>query len=1096
MPSFAHLHVVSGYSLRYGAALPGQLAERAAERGITTLALTDRDTVAGCVRFAKACAAAGVRPLFGADLAHAPYAAAHHRPVTWHTARERAIAADRFPRVVLLAEDSTAWAALCRLISAAHAHPGTPPLLAWADLERHATGLTALLGPASEPIRALGAGNPDQAAALLAPWRETFGPRLRLEVAYCDPQGTGPGSLSLAARTLNLAAEEVIEAVLAGAVRYADPGQAPVADVLDSARRLTRIDPRHTDRGERWLKPPAAMAAIAEHIARAAGQDASHLLAATARCAEQLRLDPESDLGLGQVHLPEPQLVGASPATTARLLATRCQAAMAAHGYDHDPAMLRRLEEELAVIEHLGYPAYFLTVAQIVDDTRRLGIRVAARGSAAGSLVVHLLGIATANPVRHGLLMERFLSPRRATLPDIDIDVESARRLEVYRAIFDRFGPERVATVAMPETYRIRQAIRDTATALGLDPAETGSLAKAFPDIRAKDARTALAELPELRTVAARYTGCTRLWALVEALDALPRSIAMHPCGVLLSDHTLMDRTPVVPSSGQHLAMSQFDKNDVEDLGLLKLDVLGVRMQSAMAHAVAEIHRTTGRLVDLDDPRQVAPEDPAALELIRSTGTLGCFQLESPGQRDLIGRFQPTTLHDLVVDISLFRPGPVAADMVRPFIAAHHNLRRPQYPHPDLVPVLKETYGVVVWHEQVIRIIAQLTGCDRATADEARRALTDTTNQALVRQWFTTRARTRGYRPAVIRQTWRILEAFGAYGFCKAHAVAFAVPTYQSAWLKAHHPAAFYAGILTHDPGMYPKRLLLADARRHGITILPLDINRSGADYRVEPLDPHHPDQGYGLRLALADLYGIHACEIARITAGQPFTSLTDLWQRARPSRPTAERLAQLGALDPLTPGLTRRDTLQRIAQLDHRPRIHAAQLTVPGTDTSPHTVSSLPDLTDREKLHAELRLLRMDTCRHLMTEYRPLLDELRALPANRLTDRADGATVLVAGVKAAIQTPPIRSGHRVIFTTLDDETGLIDLAFFDGTHRTCAHTLFHSGLLVVRGTLQRRGPRSLTVVGTHAWDLAAVHAAYRALGPNTVRRLLADTHG
>ncbi|MEV8514095.1 DNA polymerase III subunit alpha [Dactylosporangium sp. NPDC051484] len=1089
MPTFAHLHVASGYSLRYGAALPGRLAERAAERGITALALTDRDTLAGSIRFAKACAAAGVRPLFGADLAHAPCAVPHRRPGTWHTARERAIAAERAPRVVLLAENRAAWAALCHLISAAHAHPGAAPRLAWADLERHAAGLTALLGPASEPIRALGAGDPGRAVALLAPWREIFGPRLRLEVAYYDPHGTGPGSLPLAARTLNLAAAEGIEAVLAGAVRYADPGQAPLADVLDSARRLTRIDPQHTDRGERWLKPPSAMAATAEHIARAAGQDASGMLAATARCADRLRLDPEGDLGLGQVHFPEPELVGASPSTAARLLAARCQAAMAARGYDHDPAMLRRLEEELAVIEALGYPAYFLTVAQIVDDTRRLGIRVAARGSAAGSLVVHLLGIATANPVQHDLLMERFLSPRRTALPDIDIDVESARRLEVYRAIFDRFGPERVATVAMPETYRIRYAIRDTAAALGFTPAETGDLAKAFPHIRARDARTALAELPELRAVAARYAGCTRLWDLVEALDALPRSIAMHPCGVLLSDRTLMDRTPVVPSSGEHLAMSQFDKDDVEDLGLLKLDVLGVRMQSAMAHAVAEVHRTSGRVVDLDDPRQVAPEDPAALELIRSTHTVGCFQLESPGQRDLIGRLQPTTMHDLVVDISLFRPGPVAADMVRPFIAARHGLRRPHYPHPDLVPVLRETYGVVVWHEQVVRIIAQLTGCDRATADEARRALSGTAGQPQVRQWFSAQARTRGYRPAVIERTWRILEAFGAYGFCKAHAVAFAVPTYQSAWLKAHHPAAFYAGVLTHDPGMYPKRLLLADARRHGVTILPLDVNRSGADYRIEPLD-----RGYGLRLALSDLYGIHAAEIARITAGRPYASLTDLWQRARPSRPTVERLARLGALDPLAPGLTRRDILQRIAQLHDRPRVHAAQLTVPGTDVRPNTVSSLPDLTDREKLHAELRLLRMDTSRHVMSEYRPLLDELRAVPASRLTDQADGAAVLVAGAKAAIQTPPIRSGRRVIFTTLDDETGLVDLAFFDDTHATCAHTLLHSGLLVARGTLQRRGPGSLTVVGTHAWDLTAVHAACRTLGPGAVRQLLAAT--
>ena len=252
------------------------------------------------------------------------------------------------------------------------------------------------------------------------------------------------------------------------------------------------------------------------------------------------------------------------------------------------------MHHELDIIAFHGHASYFLTVAQVVRDVREMGIRVAARGSGAGSLVNHLLGIASADPVEHGLLMERFLSKRRTALPDIDIDVESARRLEVYRAIIDRFGAERVATVAMPETYRVRHAIRDVGAALSLDPAETDRLAKAFPHIRARDARAALEELPELRAVAAEKEKFGRLWELVEALDALPRGVAMHPCGVLLSDASLLRRTPVVPTSGEGFPMSQFDKDDVEDLGLLKLDVLGVRMQSAMAHAVAEIEPGDG----------------------------------------------------------------------------------------------------------------------------------------------------------------------------------------------------------------------------------------------------------------------------------------------------------------------------------------------------------------------------------------------------------------------------------------------------------------------------------------------------------------------
>jgi error-prone DNA polymerase len=320
---------------------------------------------------------------------------------------------------------------------------------------------------------------------------------------------------------------------------------------------------------------------------------------------------------------------------------------MVLKGYAGRRAYWERMHEELDIIAHHGFASYFLTVAQVVDDVRNMGIRVAARGSGAGSLVNHLLGIAHADPVEHGLLMERFLSTRRLVLPDIDIDVESARRIEVYRAIIGRFGTERVATVSMPETYRVRHAIRDVGAALSMDPADIDRIAKSFPHIRARDARAALEELPELKALAeefrregARYG---RLWELVEGLDALPRGIAMHPCGVLLSDASLLRRTPVVPTSGEGLPMSQFDKEDVEDLGLLKLDVLGVRMQSAMAHAVTEVERATGERVDLD---AVPPGDPATYRLIRSAETLGCFQIESPGQRDLVAGWSrpPSTI--------------------------------------------------------------------------------------------------------------------------------------------------------------------------------------------------------------------------------------------------------------------------------------------------------------------------------------------------------------------------------------------------------------------------------------------------------------------
>ncbi|MFD5040413.1 DNA polymerase III subunit alpha [Streptomyces sp. NPDC058377] len=1100
MSGFTHLHTVSGFSLRYGASHPERLAERAAERGMDALALTDRDSLAGAVRFARACEEAGIRPLFGAELAVAPQtggAGRTHKPRT--PVRGGAFVDESAPRVTFLARDGArGWAELCRLVSAAHAPGAGDPDAGQPMVGRDALpaeGLTVLLGPASEVGAALAAGRPDRAAALLAPWREIYGDALRLEAVHHGREGTGPGSLRLAARTVGFAAEQGVRAVLTNAVRYADPGQGPVADVLDSARRLVPVDPRRSplDSGERWLKDARAMRETAGRIASAAGlgrDEGERLLAETRHTADACLVDPADDLGIGSVHFPEPHLVGAGRRTAQRVLASRAAAGMVRCGYDRRRDYWDRMHRELDIIAHHGFASYFLTVSQVVDDVKSMGIRVAARGSGAGSLVNHLLGIAHADPVEHGLLMERFLSKRRFVLPDIDIDVESARRLDVYRAIIGRFGAERVATVSMPETYRVRHAIRDVGAALSMDPAETDRLAKAFPHIRARDARAAMEELPELRAVAGRKEQYGRLWDLVESLDALPRGIAMHPCGVLLSDGALLRRTPVMPTSGEGFPMSQFDKDDVEHLGLLKLDVLGVRMQSAMAHAVTEVKRASGREVDLD---AVPQGDPETYRLIRSAETLGCFQIESPGQRDLVGRLQPATFHDLVVDISLFRPGPVAADMVRPFIEARHGRAPVRYPHPDLEEALRDTYGVVVFHEQIIEMVNIMTGCGRGEADRVRRGLSDPDSQARIRVWFAERAARRKYGAEVIARAWEIIEAFGSYGFCKAHAVAFAVPTYQSAWLKAHHPAAFYAGLLTHDPGMYPKRLLLADARRRGVPVLPLDVNRSAATHRIELVSGDNGDK-WGLRLALADVHGISEAEVARIEAGQPYTSLLDFWQRARPGKPAAERLAQVGALDAF--GANRRDLLLHLSELHRAQRSSGsgaagAQLPLGGGHRT-GTVG-LPDLNDAERLSAELGVLSMDVSRHLMGDHHAFLEELGAISAKRLREAGHGETVLVAGAKVATQTPPVRSGRRVIFTTLDDGTGLVDLAFFDDSHAACAHTVFHSWLLLVRGVVQRRGARSLSVVGSAAWNLAELAELRRTGGLDAVAARLAE---
>ncbi|MCL8012256.1 DNA polymerase III subunit alpha [Streptomyces sp. AS02] len=1100
MTGFAHVHVASGYSARYGASHPEQLARRAAERGMAALALTDRDTVTGAVRFAQACAKEGVRPVFGIDLAVEALAPPPPGRRRRTPARGGAYVVEPPLRFVLLAEDRAGWARLCRITSAAHegALSGTPPVVPWEALREYGgPGLMVLLGPLSEPVRALSVGREDVAVKLLAPWREVFGRGVRLEVVAQKRFGTGAGSLRLAARTLALADRTRTTAVLSNAVRYADPVQHRLADVLDAARLLRPIDRRHLDSGQRWLKGERGMAVVARMVAECAGTDvrrARRLMADTVDTAAACTVDPRADLGLGTPHLPEPSLFGAGPGAggAARLLRLRCEEGMVRRGLDRDRAALDRLDEELAVISHWNYDAYFLAIGQVVADIRAKGIRVAARGSGAGSMVCHALDIATANPLDHRLLFERFLSRRRESLPDIDIDVESARRLECYDTIFERFGKERVAVTAMPETYRARRALRDTGLALGIAPAEVDRIAKSFPHLRAADITGALAELPELRQLAGEAGRYGPLWELAEGLDSLVHGMAMHPCGVVISDATLLDRLPVQPTPQGDYPMAMAAKEEIEALGNIKLDVLGVRMQSAMAHAVAEIERTTGDRIDLDDPEQVPLDDVFAFKLIQESQTLGLFQLESPGQQDLLSRLQPRDVQDVIADISLFRPGPVAGGMPERYIAARHG-GTPSYAHPDLEPVLADTYGVTIWHEQIIETLHVMTGCDRAFAEITRRALGDKEQLPRIRDWFHERAHARGYSAAVRDEVWKTVEAFGAYGFCRAHAVAFAVPALQSAWLKAHCPAFLLAGLLEHDPGMWPKRVLVADARRGGVQVLPVDINRSRVRHTVEKADG---DQ-WGVRIALSAVHGISEDECARIEEGQPYGSLSDFWQRGRPSRPVAERLAEIGALNCLHDGrLTRRDLLLQIAELHRQSRnrsAHEGQLPIVAGAVGGAEPSGLPEMTGREALSAELSTLGIDVSKHLMEHHHRLLREIGATDAAHLAGMRAGQQVLVAGVRASTQTPPIASGKRIIFVTLEDGSGLVDLAFFEDSHPACAHTVFHSGLLLVRGTVQVRGTRR-TVVGAMAWDLDEVAAARRDNGPEAALALLGES--
>ncbi len=1238
---FVHLHVASGFSLRHGASPPAALVERALEHEMDTLALTDRDGTYGAVRFAKACLSAGIKPVLGVDLALAPTGLVPRpgsrpgsgpgsgevsRSPSRAPSRGGAFRDPRLSRVTFLATGRAGWGAICRLVSATHLAGQRGEPVCSLDLVAELVagrGVLALLGPASEVGAAVTARRPDLGRAVLDRWREVLGsPDVVVELVNHRVAGNGPTSASHAARMAGLAASTGAGVVLSNAVRYADRTDAVTVDVLDAARRLVPLDVRHVDRGnaEGFLKSGKEMAAVAEELCRLAGMGsggsaARSLLARTRAVAERCAVDPRADLGLGEVHFPELEVTdpGAQAWSADEVLRVRCEAGIGRrYGSGPRQRIWKRLDDELQVVGGLGFASYFLTVADVCSMVRDLGIRSAARGSGAGSLVNYLLGVSGIDPLRHGLLMERFLSPRRQALPDIDIDVESDRRLEVYDAILDRYGGERCVAVSMMDTYRVRHAIRDVGAALGMPGGEVDSIAKAFPHIRARDARAALRELPELRASGLGEERLGLLFRLAERLDGLPRHIAMHPCGVLLSDATLLDRTPVEASFSGY-PMSQFDKDDVEDLGLLKLDVLGIRMQSAMAHAVAEIRRVDRLEVDLDDEAQVPFDDEPTYELISSSRTLGCFQIESPGQRELVGKSGLDSFEDVITDISLFRPGPVKSDMITPYLEAKQGWGMPTYLHDDLRPILAETRGVVVFHEQVIEIIALFTGCDLAEADEVRRSLGDVDGMTRTRLWFHPRAMARGYSRQVVAAIWAVLEAFGSFGFCKAHAAAFALPTYQSAWLKTHHTAHFLAGVLTHDPGMYPKRLILDDARHFGVAILGLDVDASEAAYVVERLDPDgENDAGervdeepgersgeagpvrYGIRLALSEVKGISGAEVARVVAARPYASLTDFWHRAGVSRPIVERLVLAGALDRVygigdVGGLsargkvTRRDLLLQVSDLDRYARatqragrsagragrasralgwssasasassargrtsaevrldeaasrnssdprrrdgarergetkerggvwaaaraqsrasqvpdpVDSVQLTLDLGDAPADTlhtgeVSGLPELDREERVRAELEILGLDASRHVLESYAELLDALGVTRASALLAQRSRAELLVAGVKVATQTPPIRSGRRVVFLTLDDATGPVDATFFEDALAPYASTVFGSWLLLVRGELRRTGRRGVSLRATGCWELGEVHTSWRDGGTPAVQRLMA----
>lgn len=1094
MAGFTHLHVASAFSGHYGVARPETMAESVAASGSSdALAVTDRDGLYGAVKHIGACLKLGLSPIVGVDLAIFDDLGS------------------TIGRCAILAHGHNAghgWAKLCQIVSIAHSSRALSGSLRkenqvgikrseLAKLLAEEGGCTVLLGPDSDVGRAMVTGPKQLAAGLLSSWQALFKQPATLGVEIVS-HITEPGSAystTQASAMLQLADSLAVPTVLTNAVRYLEPDEALTADVLDAARHLEPLGlftPQPN--AQAWLKQPQAMQALAIEICGDASR-AMQLLNSTERLANRCRLDPVADCSWGKPKTPEKSALGIE-GNPFELLWQKAHAGIDYYYRDANNSLLgqvhHRLGQELITINKLGFATYFLTVADVAQMIRDMKIRSQARGSGAGSLTNYLLGISGVDPIEHDLLFERFLSTERSTLPDIDIDVESARRHDIYRAIFKRYGSNRVTLLSMQSTYRGRGAMRDSGLALGLEDDQIDEIAKNMWRFSARSFRGALGTKPELSALAAAIEEDRRMNLLVditERLDRLPRHISMHPCGVILGDSTLLQRTSVEPS-GLGLPMSQFDKDDMDPMGLLKLDVLGVRMQSAMAYAVREIARVKGEALDLDN---IPKDDPQTFKTIRTTNTLGIFQIESPGQRELTGKHQPTEFNDLTIQISLFRPGPMKGNMIAPYLDGRHGFAKPDFIHEDLVPILKETWGVVIFHEHVLRIFNVMTGCGLAKADEMRRSLENPRAALAVKQFFHEKTEARGYSKAVIDRVWSILESFSSFGFCKAHGAAFALPTYQSAWLKTHYPTEFLAGLFTHDPGMYPKRLLMAEARRLGVKILPLDVNKSTDEYLVEP---------EGIRLALTEVQGVSENEVARIIEEQPFKDIADFYLRVRPSRRTLEHLALLGGFDSFggkrrsdEPGgnseITRGDILARVRQLNAIKNRPASEANQPTLDFN--VLEQLPsgnaELTTAEKVSAEISLMKLDVTEHVIELYRPMLESMGVVNASELVGLRNKTEVLIAGVRVATQTPPMRSGKRVVFISLDDGTGCSDSTFFDEAQARCSHILFNNRLLLISGKTRRTGVRGVSVMAENAWDLREMWEQWSKAQPQFLER-------
>ena len=1119
---YAELHAHSAYSFLDGANEPDDLASAAVELGLEALALTDHDGVPGIVKHAQAGRAHGLPTIHGTELtladgSHLPVLA--RNPVGYHRlvsaisqhnldAGERRDPAHDLPALASALRAAPTGqtggaAGTCLVLTGTSngplrralgdpLRPGTWDLAAAGDCLGRLTDLFAA------PDRGRPSGTSTMAGGPQVEGDAVVGLAVELTL------DGGPTDAALTEVLTRLAHDHRLPLVATGAVRCARPADARLADVLTATRLVTDLEGArgHLPAIGRWLRGAQDMARLHRR-----SPDAVDL-------AADLAADLAFDLSLIAPDLPEVDVpAGHTPASWLREL-TR-QGAVRRYGAPQEhPRAWEVLNHELDVIESLGFPGYFLIVHSIVEFCRQSGILCQGRGSAANSAVCYALGITAVDAVRHQMLFERFLSPGRAGYPDIDLDIEACRREEVIQHVYSRYGRDRAAQVANVISYRPRSAVRDAARALGHCAGVQDSWARQMD-----------------RWTTVRPGGLTGqgdevpapVLDIAEKLLRLPRHLGIHSGGMVLCGRPVTEVCPVRWAAMDNRSVLQWDKDDCAEAGLVKFDLLGLGELTALRLAfttLGERGQTVPDVVEEGELRTsqtgrpwglhtLPEEDPAVYRLLTAADTVGVFQVESRAQMATLPRLRPKEFYDIVVEVALIRPGPIQGDAVNPYIRRRLKREEVTYLHDSLKPALAKTLGVPLFQEQLMQIAVDSAGFSPAEADTLRQAMgakRSIERMEALHDRLIAGMRGRGIDEITAEKIYSKLRSFAEFGFPESHAFSFAYLVYASAWLKVRKPEDFYAGVLAAQPmGFWSPQSLVADARRHGVRILPADINRSLSQATVEqkgkhqvaeppeqwrtltphpaapsPLDVH---EDLAVRLGLAPIKGLgeRAAQaiVAERRAHGPYRDLADLARRVSLSRPNLETLAASGALDSL--GVERRRALWAAAVLsDEHGRHRGASHQDPGAwfqPTLPGTVAgavapALPAMTSREQQVADLSLTGVSTHGSPLTLLRPGLSAEGVLTTADLSDQEHGRRVRVAGVITHRQRPHTASG--MIFLNLEDETGLLNVVCRAGMWRRYRSIGRRAGALIVRGTVER-GDGVIALMAEHLQALPGV---------------------